>query len=125
PVSAIEEEQVQKVAEHQPARFGIVEIGRGELLRRRPAIEVSSTREQIEARLHHLLAIHLGEPHLQHHLLALAATGDLEQVDYLRLWHRGGRDLRRPEHHLRARYAPGEDRGAVIRAHRDVFAWKQ
>ena len=82
PCLRVEEEQIQEIAEHQPARLRVVEVRRGELLGRRAAANRSCRREEErDAELLQHAAVHLGEAHLQQHLLALAAARHLQQVD--------------------------------------------
>ena len=98
PCVAIEEEEVQEVAEDQ---LGVGCSSRRKSARRTAASSTARAQSCRSAiRLTgppavSILAIHFGEPDLQHHLLALAAARHLQQVDELRLRHRGGRNLRR------------------------------
>ena len=52
--------------------------------------------KQVHAQLLDGPAVHLGEPHLQHHLLAAGPAGQLQQVDDLRLRRARLRRSRRP-----------------------------
>ena len=125
-VLRVEEEQIQEVAERQPPRLRVVEVRRGELLGRRACRRILIlVEEQRDAELLADAAVHLGEAHLQHHLLALAAARHLQHVDDLAL--RGGRlrDLAGAQHDARARHLAGQNGRFLAGAHLDVFAGEQ
>ncbi len=104
----VEEEQVQVVAEHQSTIVG-VEVRAAELLQSSTAPANRSRRAKSDqAELGERAAVHLGEPDLQHHLLAFAAAGHLKQVDDPGLRTRGKGDLTCAQHHGRAQHLPGQ-----------------
>jgi hypothetical protein len=96
-----------------------------ELLRGRSRGEVLAQGEEREAELLERPPVDLSEPDLQHHLLALAAAGYLQQVDDLGLRRRRGGDLAGPQHHIRARHLPGEDDRLFADADGDVLAGEE
>ena len=126
---ALEEEQVQEIAEDQVDRVGsalaLLEAGRRELLRRRSGRALSRRDEEAGAELGQRAAIDLGESHLQHDLLALLAAGELQHVDDFDLRRAGLRDLGGAQRHAVARHRAREDDGLVGRADADVFAREQ
>ena len=78
---AIEEEQVEEIAEVQPALALIVEVRRRELLRGHTARRIRTGREEVDAELLDGVAVDLRDAHLEHHLLAPGASGQLQEVD--------------------------------------------
>src|SRR5207247_436641 len=87
-VLRVEREDVQKIAEREAGASGYLVENRRRRVRRNardPVLVALGTREDRGAGIDRLLAVHFGEAHLKQHLLALAAAGDLEQVDHLRL----------------------------------------
>ena len=105
-----------------------IETGRRELLRGRPRhVVVLSVRphEEVDAQFLDGPPVHLGKPHLQHHLLALLAARQLQHVDDLDLRGARLRDLAGPQHHRGARDAPGQDEASSFERGRDVLAGEQ
>ena len=122
---AIEEEEVQEIAEDQPALLLIVEVRRRELLRGHAARRIRTGREEVDAELLDGAAVDLRDAHLQHHLLALGAAGQLQQVDDAGLARHPLGDLARAQHHGVARHVAGQDDALVVHRDANVLARKE
>ena len=80
---------------------------------------------KIEAEFLQRGSVHFGEPHLQHHLLALVAARQLQHVDDLELARAGAGDLGGAQHDRIARHTARQDQGLVVHRHANVFTGEQ
>ena len=100
----------------------VVEVRRRELLRGQRPVASGPGREEVDAELLDGAAVDLRDAHLQHHLLALGAAGQLQQVDDVGLArHRLG-DFARAQHDGVARHAARQDDALVVHRDADVLA---
>ena len=120
PFLAVEEEEVQEIAENEPALV-VVEIRRRELLRRDPARRLGTSGKEVDTELLDGLPVDLRDAHLQHHLLALGAARQLQHVDHAGLARHPVGDLTGAEHDGVARHAAREDDALVVHRHPDVL----
>ena len=120
----LKKKRFRKSLKTSPPSF-VVEVGRRELLRRHAAGRVGTGREEVDTELLDGAAVDLGDADLQHHLLALRAAGQLQQVDDAGLARHAVGDLAGAQHDGVARHAAGEDDALVVHRDPDVFAGEE